>query len=56
MRRVESEAALFEVCDRHLLADPTREFSPEPYAGVIARPNCETAAASDGCSLATITA
>jgi tRNA-dihydrouridine synthase len=57
MRRVDSEAELFAVCDRHLLADPTREFSPEPYPGVIARPNCETPAAStDGCSLETITA
>jgi hypothetical protein len=24
------------------MAEPEREFSPEPYAGVIARPNCET--------------
>jgi len=30
------------VCDRHLLAEPGREFSAEPYPGVIARPNCET--------------
>ncbi len=57
MRRVESEAELFAVCDRHLLADPAKEFSPDPYPGVIARPNCETpAAAVDGCSLETITA
>jgi tRNA-dihydrouridine synthase B len=57
MRRVQSEAELFAVCDRHLLAEPTREFSPEPYAGVIARPNCETPTeATDGCSLETITA
>ncbi len=55
MRRTETEAGLFEVCDRHLLAEPGREFSPEPYPGVIARPNCET---PDGasCSLDTITA
>jgi tRNA-dihydrouridine synthase B len=57
MRRTESEAALFAVCDRHLLAAPDREFAPEPYPGVIARPNCETPSAqSDGCSLETITA
>jgi len=57
MRRTESEAALFAVCDRHLLAEPGREFAPEPYPGVIARPNCETPSAlSEGCSLETITA
>ena len=57
MRRTESEAALFEVCDRHLLAEPAREFAPEPYPGVIARPNCETPSVlTDGCSLETITA
>jgi len=57
MRRAESEAELFAVCDRHLLAEPAAEFSPEPYPGVIARPNCETpAAVANGCSLETITA
>lgn len=57
MRRVESEQELFTVCDRHLLAEPGREFSPEPFPGVIARPNCETpGATTDGCSLETITA
>jgi tRNA-dihydrouridine synthase B len=57
MRRTETETELFAVCDQHLLAAPTREFSPEPYAGVIARPNCETPEAmADGCSLETITA
>lgn len=55
MRRAESEAELFAICDQHLLADAAAEFAPEPYAGVIARPNCETPAA-DGCSLETITA
>jgi tRNA-dihydrouridine synthase len=56
MRRVESETDLFAVCDRHLLADSAREFSPEPFAGVIARPNCETPdAAMAPCSLETIT-
>jgi len=57
MRRAETERDLFAICDRHLLSDPSREFAPEPYAGVIARPNCETPeAAPDGCSLETITA
>ena len=55
MRRAETEAELFAVCDRHLLAEPAREFSPEPYPGVIARPNCETPTA-EGCSLEIVTA
>jgi tRNA-dihydrouridine synthase len=55
MRRTETEADLFNACDRHLLTDACREFSVEPYPGVIARPNCETPEASaDGCSLETI--
>ncbi|MEO6245197.1 MAG: tRNA-dihydrouridine synthase family protein [Opitutaceae bacterium] len=57
MRRAQTEAELFSICDRHLLADPTKEFSPEPYPGVIARPNCETPSeTSDGCSLESVTA
>jgi tRNA-dihydrouridine synthase len=57
MRRSESENELFAVCDRHLLAHSGNEFVPEPYPGVIARPNCETpSAGADGCSLETITA
>jgi tRNA-dihydrouridine synthase B len=56
MRRAETEDNLFSICDEHLLAEPTREFSPEPYPGVIARPNCETPAGADGCSLETVTA
>lgn len=57
MRRAQSEAELFRICDAHLLAEPAKEFAPEPYPGVIARPNCETPTASaDGCSLETITA
>jgi tRNA-dihydrouridine synthase len=57
MRRTQTESELFAVCDRHLLAEPNRVFSPEPFPGVIARPNCETpAGAADGCSLETITA
>ena len=55
MRRTETEAQLFAVCDQHLLTNPTREFVPEPYPGVIARPNCETPTA-DGCSLESVTA
>jgi tRNA-dihydrouridine synthase len=57
MRRAESESGLFEVCDRHLLGRPQDAFAPEPYPGVIARPNCETPAEeADGCSLETVTA
>jgi tRNA-dihydrouridine synthase B len=57
MRRAESEASLFEICDRHLLGPGAGDFSVEPYPGVIARPNCETPAeAADGCSLETVTA
>ncbi len=57
MRRTETEAQLFGVCDRHLLAEPSRLFADEPYPGVIARPNCETPSAdADGCSLETVTA
>lgn len=55
MRRTESEAELFRVCDQHLMAEPDRQFADEPYAGVIARPNCETPHA-DGCSLDSVTA
>jgi tRNA-dihydrouridine synthase len=59
MRRTQTEAELFAVCDRFLMEGGAaeREFSREPYAGVIARPNCETPSeAADGCSLETITA
>ncbi|MDF9827163.1 tRNA-dihydrouridine synthase B [Ereboglobus sp. PH5-10] len=41
MRRAMTAAELFGVCDRHLLAEPTRVFSDEPHPGIIARPNCE---------------
>ena len=54
MRRAMTEADLFAVCDRHLLAEPTKLFATEPYAGVIARPNCETPIQS--CSLDSVTA
>jgi tRNA-dihydrouridine synthase B len=54
MRRAMTETELFTVCDQHLLTEPAREFATEPYAGVIARPNCETP--DESCSLDTITA
>ena len=58
MRRTATELELFTVCDRHLLADPDKEFVTEPYAGVIARPNCETPVSNDikSCSLDSISA
>jgi tRNA-dihydrouridine synthase len=55
MRRAQSEAELFRVCDRHLV-DREGEFAPEPHPGVIARPNCETPEEADGCSLESVTA
>ena len=55
MRRAMTEAELFAVCARHLADRADRVFSSEPYAGVVARPNCETPDA-DGCSLASVTA
>ncbi len=54
MRRAMTEVELFAVSDRHLLTHPTRLFAPEPYPGIIARPNCETPVES--CSLDTVTA
>lgn len=56
MRRTSTPEELFAACDRHLLAYPEREFAPEPYPGVIARPNCETPETADGCSLESVTA
>jgi len=57
MRRTSTAAELFQVCDTHLLAEPSRLFADEPYPGVIARPNCETPNGQpDGCSLETATA
>jgi tRNA-dihydrouridine synthase len=41
MRQSKTETELFGVCDRYLLADPDREFSIEPYPGLVARPSCE---------------
>jgi nifR3 family TIM-barrel protein len=43
VRRVESEAELFRVCDRHLLGEPARFFAIEPYPGLVAREKSETA-------------
>jgi len=54
MRRAQTEAELFLVCDRHLLADPARPFPLEPYPGVLARPNRE--ASFETCSLDTVPA
>ena len=54
MRRAMTEAELFAVCDRHLLAEQAKLFATEPYPGIIARPNCETPVES--CSLDTVTA
>lgn len=56
MRRAQTADQLFAVCDRHLLREgPDAWFADEPYAGVIARPNCE-APAADACSLDALTA
>lgn len=43
MRQSKTEAELFGVCDRYLLSEPDRKFALEPYPGLVARPNCETA-------------
>ncbi len=54
MRRAQTEAELFAVCDRHLGAEPARPFSLEPYPGVVARPNRESP--PEACSLEAVTA
>jgi tRNA-dihydrouridine synthase B len=41
MRRAQTEAELFEICDRALLTDPDRAFADEPYDGLFARPKSE---------------
>jgi tRNA-dihydrouridine synthase B len=42
MRKAQTEAELFGICDRELLADfGGNIFSPEPYIGLFARPSCE---------------
>ena len=43
MRRAQTETELFGACDRYLLSEPDQEFAMEPYPGLVARPNCETA-------------
>jgi tRNA-dihydrouridine synthase B len=43
MRRAQTEAELFGICDRELLRHPDRAFSPEPYDGLCARPKAEAA-------------
>lgn len=52
MRRTQTEAELFTVCDRHLLERGDEPFPDEPYEGVIARPNCEAPVAAGGCGTA----
>jgi tRNA-dihydrouridine synthase len=57
MRRTETARELFAVCDHHLLAEPDRLYSSEPYPGLVARPNCEVPQAlARGGSLAASTA
>jgi tRNA-dihydrouridine synthase len=56
MRRTQSKAELFAVCQTHLWDKRDEVFQDEPYHGVIARPNCETAVGAGGCSLDTVTA
>lgn len=42
MRKAQTEAELFGVCDRELLGYASNNvFSTEPYVGLIARPKCE---------------
>jgi tRNA-dihydrouridine synthase B len=42
MRKAQTEAELFGVCDRELLGDAAdRVFAVEPYLGLFARPKCE---------------
>ncbi len=42
IRRVKTEEEMMTVLDKHLLADPEKAFSNEPYPGLIARPNRES--------------
>lgn len=54
IRRVQDKDEFFEVCTRHLLDNGNDEkpYATEPYAGVIARPNCESNPTEEqGCSL-----
>ena len=49
MRHARAEVELFGACDRHLLSQPDRTFAVEPYSGLAARPNRETAHALEAC-------
>ena len=42
MRRAQTAAEVFDVCDRELLTHPDRLFADNPYPGVLARPKCES--------------
>lgn len=44
MRRTQDLSELFKVCDQHLIdhGNADKIFPPEPWPGLIARPNCET--------------
>ncbi|MCX5933244.1 MAG: tRNA-dihydrouridine synthase family protein [Pseudanabaena sp. LacPavin_0818_WC45_MAG_42_6] len=42
MRLVQSKQELFDLCDRHLLAEPDIPFAIEPYENLVARPSCES--------------
>lgn len=41
MRRSTSKSELFAICDRYMPEGEEHIFADEPYAGVVARPNCE---------------
>ena len=41
MRRAQTKAELFDVCDRALLSHPDRAFAVEPHVGLLARPQAE---------------
>jgi tRNA-dihydrouridine synthase B len=41
MRKAQTEAELFGVCDRELLDRAGSVFAAEPYTGLLARPSCE---------------
>ena len=41
MRKAQTEAELFGVCDRELLGRAGGIFAAEPYTGLFARPSCE---------------
>ncbi|TYQ27458.1 tRNA-dihydrouridine synthase family protein [Pseudanabaena sp. UWO311] len=42
MRLVQSKQELFDLCDRHLLAEPDIPFAIDPYENLVARPSCES--------------